>query len=110
LASTTPSFLLARVREEAERHGAVDSVARGLASTGGVITSAGVILAGTFAVLASFPLDAMLQLGLVVSLGVLLDTFVVRTLLLPGLVALLGDRAWWPKSPSRNLSHPPEAT
>lgn len=100
-------FLLARVREEAEHHGAVVGVARGLASTGGVITSAGVILAGTFAVLASFPLDAMLQLGFVVSLGVLIDTFVVRTLLLPGILVLLGRQAWWPRPP---IQQSPAAT
>lgn len=103
-------FLLTRIREEAEEHSPSRSVARGLSSTGGVITSAGLILAGTFAVLASFPLDAMLQLGLVVSLGVLLDTFVVRTLLLPGVVVLLGTRAWWPGRPSRRLSERYRAT
>jgi putative drug exporter of the RND superfamily len=61
-----------------------------------VITSAGIVLAGTFAVLMTLPLDILLELGFAVSLGVLVDTFVVRTLLVPALVELVGDRSWWP--------------
>jgi RND superfamily putative drug exporter len=89
-------FLMARVREETRRHGARDGVLLGLERTGGVITSAGVILAGTFLVLMLLPLEQLFQLGLAVALGVLVDTFVVRTLLVPAVGLLLGERAWWP--------------
>ena len=67
-----------------------------VASTGGVITSAGLILAGTFAVLTTLPLTLLYQFGVCVAVGVLLDTFVVRGLLVPGLVLLLGRWNWWP--------------
>jgi RND superfamily putative drug exporter len=89
-------FLMARVREETHRHGAREGVLLGLERTGGVITSAGVILAGTFLVLMLLPLEQLFQLGFAVALGVLVDTFVVRTLLVPAVGLLLGDRAWWP--------------
>ena len=68
----------------------------GVASTGGVLTSAGSILAGTFSVLAILPIVASREIGIVVALGVLADTFLVRTVLLPMLVADLGTRFWWP--------------
>ncbi len=87
-------FLMARIREEAHRIGARSGVLRGLEATGGVITSAGLILAGTFAVLGVLPLVVLAEIGFVVAFGVLLDTFVVRTLLVPALAHDLGD-AWW---------------
>jgi RND superfamily putative drug exporter len=72
------------------------AVLRALETTGGVITSAGLILAGTFLVLMTLPLEALFQLGFGVALGVLIDTFVVRTLLVPALAVWVGDRSWWP--------------
>ena len=89
-------FLMARVREETRSHDTRTAVAGGLRATGSVITSAGVILAGTFAVLMVLPLVMLFQLGFTVCVGVLLDTFLVRTALVPALTHLLGDRAWWP--------------
>ena len=89
-------FLMVRVREEAARVGARDGVLSGLERTGGVITSAGLILAGTFLVLMLLPLEQLFQFGFAVALGVLVDTFAVRTLLVPALALRLGDRSWWP--------------
>ena len=95
-------FLMSRVREEAARHGHSEGVRRGLALTGGVITSAGVVLAATFSVLTVTPVVLNLQIGLLVALGVLLDTLIVRTLLVPALVLDAGRRAWWPSGLSRS--------
>jgi putative drug exporter of the RND superfamily len=92
-------FLIARVREEAGRLGSVPAVVVGLERTGGVITSAGLILAGTFSVLTVLPLEQLFQLGFAVALGVLVDTFVVRSLLVPAIAIRLGDRSWWPRRP-----------
>jgi RND superfamily putative drug exporter len=89
-------FLMARVREEAEAMPTRQAMLKGLAVTGGVITSAGVVLAGTFSVLAVLPLVALTQIGFTVALGVLLDTFVVRSILVPALTFELGERVWWP--------------
>ncbi|HTN23160.1 MAG TPA: MMPL family transporter [Solirubrobacteraceae bacterium] len=89
-------FLMSRIREEAVRHGTRLGVLRGLVATGPVITSAGVILAGTFVVLATLPVWTLFELGFTVALGVLLDTFLVRTIVVPAITSLLGDRAWWP--------------
>ncbi|MGY2066914.1 MMPL family transporter [Blastococcus sp. SYSU DS0619] len=89
-------FLMTRAREESIRHGARDGVLRALAVTGGVITSAGLVLAATFGALTVLPLVILIQLGFLVGFGVLLDTFVVRTLLVPAAVHLIGDRVWWP--------------
>jgi RND superfamily putative drug exporter len=89
-------FLMTRAREETARVGHAVGIPRALAVTGGVITSAGLILAATFSVLAVLPLVTMLQMGIVVALGVLLDTLVVRTLLVPALVLTVGRRTWWP--------------
>lgn len=89
-------FLMSRVREESLRHGVREGVLRGLVSTGGVITSAGVVLAATFAALAVIPLAFLAQIAFIVAFGVLLDTLVVRSLLVPALVRDLGARAWWP--------------
>ncbi|KFG04260.1 MULTISPECIES: MMPL family transporter [Streptomyces] len=91
-------FLMSRVREESLRHGAREGVLRGLVSTGGVITSAGVVLAATFAALGVIPLAFLAQIAFIVAFGVLLDTLVVRSLLVPALVRDLGERAWWPGS------------
>jgi RND superfamily putative drug exporter len=89
-------FLMTRVREESLRHGTRHGVRRGLAVTGGVITSAGLVLASTFGTLAVIPLLFLAQIAFLVAFGVLLDTFVVRTLLVPGLVHDIGRRVWWP--------------
>ena len=89
-------FLMARVREEARVLGSRPGVVTGLEQTGAVITSAGLILAGTFLVLTLLPLEQLFQLGFAVALGVLVDTFVVRSLLVPAIALMLGDRSWWP--------------
>ncbi len=89
-------FLMTRVREEAQRHGTRSGTLRGLAVTGGVITSAGVVLAATFSALGVLPLVPFAELGFAVAFGVLLDTLIVRSLLVPALVYELGDRVWWP--------------
>ena len=94
-------FLMARVREEAERHGTREGMLRGLAATGSVITSAGIVLAGTFAVLGILPLVALTEIGFVVAFGVLLDTLIVRSILVPALVLDLDRRTWWPSALSR---------
>ena len=98
-------FLMARVREESQRHGAREGMLRGLAVTGGVITSAGIVLAGTFLVLAVLPLVFLTEIGFVVAFGVLLDTLVVRSILVPALVFDIGPRIWWPSSLSSAIDH-----
>ncbi|WAJ46766.1 MMPL family transporter [Mycobacterium sp. Aquia_216] len=92
-------FLVTRAREEAARYGGRDGMIRAVSATGGVITSAGIVLAAVFCVLGVLPLVVMAQLGIIVGLGILLDTFVVRTLVIPALFALIGDRIWWPTDP-----------
>ena len=94
-------FLMTRVREEARVHGTREGTLRALVATGGVVTGAGLILAGTFGTLTLLPLEELIQIGATVAVGVLLDTFVVRALLIPAITLRLGDRAWWPSSPSR---------
>lgn len=94
-------FLMTRVREESVRMGTRDGVLRGLAVTGGVITSAGVVLAVTFAALGVIPLLFLAQLAFIVAFGVLLDTLVVRSLLVPALVHDIGPRTWWPSRLAR---------
>jgi putative drug exporter of the RND superfamily len=89
-------FLMTRVREEAARLGSRRGALVGLAATGGVITSAGLVLAGTFGTLATLPLTFTLQIGFAVALGVLLDTIVVRSILVTGLNLDLGRHMWWP--------------
>ncbi|MER5226676.1 MMPL family transporter [Streptomyces flaveus] len=91
-------FLMHRVKEEAARLGHARGVLEGLTSTGGVITSAGIVLAATFAVFAGLPLVTMAQIGVLVGVGVLLDTFLVRTVLVPALALDLGRWFWWPGS------------
>ncbi|MCW2952559.1 MAG: hypothetical protein JWQ48_1729 [Conexibacter sp.] len=95
-------FLMARVREEALGLGTRRGVIRGLAMTGPVITSAGIVLAGTFAALASLPLIGFTELGFVIAFGVLLDTLLVRTILVPALVIELDRRVWWPSALARS--------
>jgi RND superfamily putative drug exporter len=77
---------------------------RGLAVTGGVITSAGIVLAGTFCMLALLSLVVLIEVGLTIAFGALLDTFVVRTLLVPSLVLDVGPRTWWPSALARGRS------
>lgn len=93
-------FLVTRAREEAVQRGARDGMIRAVSATGGVITSAGIVLAAVFCVLGVLPLIVMAQLGIIVGLGILLDTFIVRTLVIPALFALIGDRIWWPRNPA----------
>lgn len=89
-------FLMTRVREESFKYGTKQGVLRGLSVTGGVITSAGLVLAATFAALAVIPILFLAQLAFIVAFGVLLDTFVVRTLLVPALTYDIGRAVWWP--------------
>jgi RND superfamily putative drug exporter len=89
-------FLMTRVREEAARVGTRPGVLKGLASTGSVITSAGIVLAATFSVFGVLPLVIFTEIGFAVAFGVLLDTLVVRTVLVPALVHEVGPRVWWP--------------
>jgi RND superfamily putative drug exporter len=91
-------FLIARAREETIRHGSKQGILRALAVTGAVITSAGIVLAGTFSVLAVLPLTFLTELGFVVAFGVLLDTFLVRSVLVPALALMAGDNFWWPSA------------
>jgi putative drug exporter of the RND superfamily len=90
-------FLVTRAAEEARTHGTTPGMLRALAATGGVITSAGILLAAVFAVLGVLPLVVLAQLGVIICVGVLLDTLVVRTVLVPALALILGDRFWWPR-------------
>ena len=94
-------FLMTRVREESLKHGTREGVLRGLTVTGGVITSAGVVLAATFAALAVIPILFLVQLAFIVAFGVLLDTFIVRSLLVPALTYDIGPKVWWPSKLSR---------
>src|SRR4051812_7869871 len=94
-------FLMARVREETLRHGTRGGMLRGLAVTGAVITSAGIVLAGTFSALAVLPLVFLTEIGFIIAFGVLLDTFLVRSVLVPALAFDLGPRIWWPSRLSR---------
>jgi RND superfamily putative drug exporter len=89
-------FLMTRAREESAVHGTREGILRALVNTGGVVTGAGLILAGTFATLTLLPLEELVQIGATVAIGVLLDTFVVRALLIPAITYRLGERTWWP--------------
>lgn len=89
-------FLMTRVREESLTHGTRSGILRGLSATGGVITSAGIVLAATFAALGVIPILFLAQLAFIVAFGVLLDTFVVRSLLVPALAYDIGRKIWWP--------------
>ena len=94
-------FLISRAREETIQHGSRQGILRALAVTGAVITSAGIVLAGTFSVLAVLPLTFLTELGFVVAFGVLLDTFLVRSILVPAIALTAGDKFWWPSALSR---------
>lgn len=102
-------FLMTRAREETLHHGPREGVLRALVVTGGVITSAGIVLAATFAALGVLPLLFLAQIAFIVAFGVLLDTFVVRTLLVPALVYDLDHRAWWPSRLGRARPARPES-
>ncbi|WP_207457691.1 MMPL family transporter [Herbiconiux sp. SYSU D00978] len=101
-------FLTTRAREELATHSPTDALVRALASTGGVITSAGILLAAVFAVLGVLPVVALAQIGTIVCIGVLLDTLVVRTLIVPALAALTGRAFWWPTRSHEQVPGVPE--
>lgn len=90
-------FLVSRAAEEGKEYGVNQGMLRALTATGGVITSAGILLAAVFAVLGVLPLVVLAQLGVVICVGVLLDTLLVRTVLVPAIALKLGDRFWWPR-------------
>ncbi|WP_109528145.1 MULTISPECIES: MMPL family transporter [Nocardia] len=94
-------FLMSRVHEEAAKHRTKAGALIGLAATGGVITSAGLVLAGTFAVFATLSVVSFAQMGILIALGVLLDTIIVRSILVTALTLDIGDRIWWPSALSR---------
>jgi len=94
-------FLMTRVHEETKQFGTRRGALIGLAATGGVITSAGLVLAGTFAVLATLPVVSFAEIGFAVALGVLLDTLIVRSVLVTALNLDVGRRMWWPSSLGR---------
>jgi RND superfamily putative drug exporter len=102
-------FLTTRIREEAARQGTRAAVVTGLAATGAVITSAGLVLAGTFAALGTLPMVAFAEIGFAVALGVLLDTFIVRSVLVTSLFLDIGPMVWWPHRLSRERVGHPEA-
>lgn len=93
---------MTRVREESLKVGTKKGVILGLVVTGGVITSAGIVLAATFAALAVIPILFLVQLAFIVAFGVLLDTTVVRSLLVPALVRDIGKKVWWPSKKHKN--------
>jgi putative drug exporter of the RND superfamily len=96
-------LLMSRVREES-RSATRAGVARAVAATGGVITSAGLIFAGTFIAMTTSPVVGLEETGFAVTVGLLLDTFVVRSLLVPSIAALLGWANWWPGDRSRSIA------
>ena len=99
-------FLTTRAREEAVEHGTRAGMLRALTVTGGVITSAGLLLAAVFAVLGVLPLILLTQLGVIVCVGVLIDTLLVRTVIVPALALLVGERFWWPGRPGDRGTDP----
>ncbi|WP_083282848.1 MMPL family transporter [Humibacillus sp. DSM 29435] len=102
-------FLITRASEESRKHGVHEGMLRALAATGGVITSAGVLLAAVFAVLGVLPLVALAQIGVIICIGVLLDTLLVRTILVPAIALTLGEKFWWPRvvTSGRHEPHAP---
>jgi RND superfamily putative drug exporter len=99
-------FLMTRIREESEQHGTRRGAVVGLSATGGVITSAGLVLAGTFAALGTLPLVAFAEIGIAVAIGVILDTIVVRSILVTALTLDLGRHIWWPSKLSEKPDVP----
>ncbi|MGL4257507.1 MAG: MMPL family transporter [Microbacterium sp.] len=93
-------FLVTRAQEEARTLGTTQGMIRGLAATGAVITSAGILLAAVFAVLGVLPLITLTQIGVIVCIGVLIDTLLVRTVIVPAMAFLTKDRFWWPRTPA----------
>jgi RND superfamily putative drug exporter len=89
-------FLVSRIREEAARRPLKEAISYAIANTGGVITSCGIILAGTFATLMVTPLQMVMQIGTAIVIGVLIDTFIVRAILVPAIAVLVGRWSWWP--------------
>src|SRR5690606_32623586 len=94
-------FLMTRVREETAVHGAHHGITRGLVVTGSVITSAGIVLAATFAALGVIPILFLAQIAFIVAFGVLVDTILVRSLLVPAAGHDLGRALWWPSKLSK---------
>ncbi|MFF7896473.1 MMPL family transporter [Streptomyces sp. NPDC007907] len=101
-------FLTTRIREEAARQGTRQGVVTGLAATGAVITSAGLVLAGTFAALGTLPMVAFAEIGFTVALGVLIDTFIVRSVLVTALFLDVGPKVWWPHRLARHDGGAPD--
>lgn len=89
-------FLIDRARQEARELGTADGLLHALAATGGVITSAGIVLAGTFTILTLLPFVPLIQVGMIIAFGVLLDTFIVRSLIVPAIVWDVGSNVWCP--------------
>lgn len=96
-------FLVTRAQEESATVGVKEGMIKAIASTGGVITSAGILLAAVFAVLGVLPLIALTQIGIIVCIGVLLDTLLVRTVIVPALAFIAGERFWWPRKSPKSL-------
>lgn len=103
-------FLMTRLREEARTHGHVEGIRRAVTNTGGVISSAGIILAGTFTVLMTQPIDPLYQFGLAMGIGLLLDTFLIRGIMIPAMLRLIGPRVWWPSRVTHPTQDPPYGT
>ncbi len=101
-------FLVSRAQEETPLYGTRGGIVRAVSATGGVITSAGIVLAAVFCVLGVLPLIALTQLGIIVGLGILLDTFVVRTVVIPALFTLIGPKIWWPAFRSEDIERTDE--
>ncbi len=101
-------FLVTRAGEETPLYGTRGGIVRAVSATGAVITSAGIVLAAVFCVLGVLPLIALTQLGIIVGLGILLDTFVVRTVVIPALFTLIGPKIWWPAFRSEDIERTDE--
>ena len=99
-------FLISRIREEAAWQETKEAVISGLERTGGVITSAGLILAGTFMALASLPLETLIQIGVTIAFGLIVDTFLIRTIVVPAIAFKLGELNWWPSKVSHTGVRP----
>jgi RND superfamily putative drug exporter len=99
-------FLVSRIREETNGQPFKEAVSHAIANTGGVITSCGIIVAGTFATLTVSPLQMVMQLGTAIAIGVLVDTFIVRALLVPAIATLVGRWNWWPSRFSKRNNKP----
>ena len=91
-------FVMSRIKESIDLEGVKKGISKAISKTGGVVTSAGIILAGTFGIFTTLELRELFQLGFAVMLGVLIDTFIVRALLVPSMATLLGNKSWWPNN------------